>query len=44
MQSKTYEMEVGGKKMVAEFTDLAEQASGSVICATATPRSLQQPL
>lgn len=24
-------MEVGGKKMIAEFTDLAEQASGSVI-------------
>ena len=31
MQSKTYEMSVGGKKMIAEFTDLAEQASGSVI-------------
>ncbi len=31
MQSKTYEMEIGGKKMIAEFTDLAEQASGSVI-------------
>lgn len=31
MQSKTFETEVGGKKMVAEFTDLAEQASGSVI-------------
>ncbi|HVV38806.1 MAG TPA: polyribonucleotide nucleotidyltransferase [Candidatus Paceibacterota bacterium] len=31
MQSKTFETEVGGKKMIAEFTDLAEQASGSVI-------------
>ncbi|HVU80148.1 MAG TPA: polyribonucleotide nucleotidyltransferase [Candidatus Paceibacterota bacterium] len=31
MHSKTYEIEVGGKKMIAEFTDLAEQASGSVI-------------
>jgi polyribonucleotide nucleotidyltransferase len=31
MHSKTYELEVGGKKMIAEFTDLAEQASGSVI-------------
>ena len=31
MQSKTFETEVGGKKLVAEFTDLAEQANGSVI-------------
>lgn len=31
MQKKTFELEVGGKKMIAEFTDLAEQASGSVI-------------
>ncbi|HVZ75998.1 MAG TPA: polyribonucleotide nucleotidyltransferase [Candidatus Paceibacterota bacterium] len=31
MQKKTYELEVGGKKMIAEFSDLAEQASGSVI-------------
>lgn len=31
MQSHTFETEVGGKKMIAEFTDLAEQASGSVI-------------
>jgi polyribonucleotide nucleotidyltransferase len=31
MQSKTFETTVGGKKMVAEFTDLAEQANGSVI-------------
>src|SRR5262245_8207788 len=31
MQSKTYSLEVGGKQMVAEFTDLAEQANGSVI-------------
>ncbi len=31
MQSKSYSLTVGGKEMVAEFTDLAEQASGSVI-------------
>ncbi len=31
MQTKTFETEVGGKKLIAEFTDLAEQASGSVI-------------
>lgn len=31
MQSKTFETTVGGKKLVAEFTDLAEQANGSVI-------------
>ncbi len=31
MQVKKFETEVGGKKMIAEFTDLAEQASGSVI-------------
>jgi polyribonucleotide nucleotidyltransferase len=31
METKTYELEVGGKKMIAEFSDLAEQASGSVI-------------
>ncbi|MBP7770817.1 MAG: polyribonucleotide nucleotidyltransferase, partial [Candidatus Pacebacteria bacterium] len=31
MQSKSYTLEVGGKQMVAEFTDLAEQAQGSVI-------------
>ena len=31
MQVKTFETEVGGKKLIAEFTDLAEQASGSVI-------------
>jgi len=31
MQSKIFETEVGGKKLVAEFTDLAEQANGSVI-------------
>ncbi|OGC88991.1 polyribonucleotide nucleotidyltransferase [Candidatus Adlerbacteria bacterium RIFCSPHIGHO2_02_FULL_54_18] len=31
MQTKTYSLEVGGKKMVAEFSDLAEQANGSVI-------------
>ncbi len=31
MQTKSFELEIGGKKMIAEFTDLAEQASGSVI-------------
>src|SRR6266404_6559329 len=31
MQTKTFETMVGGKKMIAEFTDLAEQANGSVI-------------
>jgi polyribonucleotide nucleotidyltransferase len=31
MQSKKYSLEVGGKTMTAEFTDLAEQANGSVI-------------
>lgn len=31
MQSKTYSLTVGGKEMTAEFTDLAEQAQGSVI-------------
>src|SRR5665213_1625077 len=31
MQTKQYSLEVGGKTMTAEFTDLAEQANGSVI-------------
>jgi polyribonucleotide nucleotidyltransferase len=31
MQSKSYSLEIGGRQMTAEFTDLAEQASGSVI-------------
>ena len=31
MQSKEYEVEVGGKKIVAMFSDLANQANGSVI-------------
>lgn len=31
MQTKSFSIEIGGKSMVAEFTDLAEQASGSVI-------------
>lgn len=31
MQSQKFETTIGGKPMVAEFTDLAEQASGSVI-------------
>src|SRR5665213_22906 len=31
MESKTFSMEIGGKTLTAEFTDLAEQANGSVI-------------
>jgi len=31
MNSKEYELEVGGKKITAIFSDLAEQANGSVI-------------
>src|SRR3569832_1205789 len=31
MQSKKFETVVGGKPLVAEFSDLAEQASGSLI-------------
>jgi len=31
MQKKEYEVEIGGKKMTAVFTDLAEQAHGSVM-------------
>ena len=31
MQVKKFETSVGGKPLVAEFTDLAEQANGSVI-------------
>lgn len=31
MQTKEYSLEVGGKTLTAEFTDLAEQANGSVI-------------
>ncbi|HAQ02655.1 TPA: polyribonucleotide nucleotidyltransferase [Candidatus Nomurabacteria bacterium] len=31
MQSKEYEVEIGGKKIVAMFSDLADQANGSVI-------------
>ena len=31
MQSKEYEVEIGGKKIVAVFSDLANQANGSVI-------------
>src|SRR3954465_5657491 len=31
MKQKSFETEVGGKKLIAEFTDLAEQANGSVI-------------
>lgn len=31
MQSKEYEIEIGGKKITALFTDLADQANGSVI-------------
>lgn len=31
MQSKKFETTIGGKPLIAEFTDLAEQANGSVI-------------
>ena len=31
MEKKTYSLTVGGKEMIAEFSDLAEQARGSVI-------------
>ena len=31
MQSKEYEIEIGGKKITAVFSDLADQANGSVI-------------
>ena len=31
MQKKEYEVEIGGKKVKATFTDLAEQAHGSVM-------------
>jgi len=31
MDNKEYEVEIGGKKITAMFTDLAEQANGSVI-------------
>src|SRR6185295_12998440 len=31
MHTKEFKTQVGGKEMVAEFSDLAEQASGSVI-------------
>jgi len=31
MQKKEYTIEIGGKSLVAQFTDLADQASGSVI-------------
>jgi polyribonucleotide nucleotidyltransferase len=31
MHSKEYEVEVGGKKIIAMFSDLADQANGSVI-------------
>ena len=31
MQSKEYEVEIGGKKITAVFSDLADQANGSVI-------------
>ncbi|HEY4496323.1 MAG TPA: polyribonucleotide nucleotidyltransferase, partial [Candidatus Paceibacterota bacterium] len=31
MKTKEYVLEVGGKKLTAEFTDLADQANGSVI-------------
>jgi polyribonucleotide nucleotidyltransferase len=31
MKTESYEIEIGGKKLIAEFTDLADQAHGSVI-------------
>lgn len=31
MKSKLYELEIAGKKLIAEFSDLADQANGSVI-------------
>src|SRR3989344_1537264 len=31
MQKKEYSVEIGGRTLTAEFTDLAEQAHGSVI-------------
>ena len=31
MQAKRYALTVGGREMVAEFTDMAEQAHGSVM-------------
>ncbi len=31
MKKESFEIEIGGKKLVAEFTDLADQADGSVI-------------
>ena len=31
MQKKSFEVEIGGKTLTAEFSDLAEQANGSVI-------------
>lgn len=31
MNKKEYSLEVGGKKLIAEFNDLADQANGSVL-------------
>ena len=31
MKKETYEIEIGGKKLIAEFNDLADQAHGSVL-------------
>ncbi len=31
MQKKEYSIEIGGRKIIAEFTDLADQAHGSVM-------------
>ncbi len=31
MQNKEYSLDIGGKKLIAQFTDLAEQANGSVL-------------
>ncbi len=31
MKKESYEIEIGGKKLIAEFNDLADQAHGSVM-------------
>lgn len=31
MQIKKYELSLGGKTLIAEFSDLTEQANGSVL-------------
>ena len=41
MQKESYEIEIGGKKLTAEFTDLADQADGSVIIKYGNTQFLQ---